>query len=94
MSSQTIDKDKKMSSQKQRLAVNKPSALAGIGAMDICEFAKWKPTDTGWVSVTIDGHRATSWRHFERLTNMLIQLKIWYAAPELRCYTTRSNQVC
>ena len=40
MSSQTIDKDKKMSSQKQRLAVNKPSALAGIGAMDICEFAK------------------------------------------------------
>jgi len=64
---------------------NRPSTLASIGPMDIGEFAEWKPGDTGRVSVTVNRHWATTWRHFERLSDVLVQLKVRYTAPVLRC---------
>ena len=52
--------------------------------MDVSEFTEWKPTDTWRIGVAVDCQRPTRRRHFKRLANVLIQLKVGYTAPVLR----------
>jgi len=60
--------------------------------MNIGEFAERKAADTRRICVAIDRHRTTTWRHFKRLSNVLIQFKVRYTAPVLRRYTNKHRQ--
>ena len=71
---------------------SRPRAFAGVGAMNVGEFAERKPADTRRICVAVDCHRSTTWRHFKRLSDVLIQLKVRYATPVLRRYAYK--QLC
>ena len=60
-----------------------PSPFTGLGAVNVGKFAETEPVQARWICVAVDGDRATAGRRFERLADLLVQLKVSYCAPVL-----------